>query len=547
MKNLIDFAEELREKVDIVEFLSQYLAIKRRGKNYVALCPFHPDKNPSLNISREKGLFHCFGCGAGGTIYHFVMKIENVNFERAVEIVANWAKVEIPQFDYVKKNDWIYKFHEEIADYFKENLFKNENLLNYLKNRGVEKEGIEKFKIGYAPPNIDDFLKEKNIDEKKLKETGISPYRNFSKRLIFPIRSISGKIVGFSGRALEGEEPKYINSQEVIFKKGENLYGLYEGKEEILKTKEVVLVEGYIDVILLHINGIKNVVSSMGTSFTEEQGKILKRFADRLYISFDPDTGGIEGTKRALEISEKYNFEIKIIIIPQNLDPDEYLLKFGKESFISLMKNSYDAITFLWNESENKHKNDETVVPLTKDLLEIAKRIKDPTKRFEIIKKISERTHFPEEVLLEEIKEKKTKREEIIKEQENILEKEFLIYIIKNKEYFDLIKDEINENYFQTIKFRELFIKLKYSSEFILMEDNLYRELALSNFELGPKEHFFDIIKRLKFIYLQNLKKELLINLEKAEKEKKVDLIDYLKLKLIEIEKEIKNLRYKEV
>jgi DNA primase len=547
MKNLIDFAEELREKVDIVEFLSQYLAIKRRGKNYVALCPFHPDKNPSLNISREKGLFHCFGCGAGGTIYHFVMKIENVNFERAVEIVANWAKVEIPQFDYVKKNDWIYKFHEEIADYFKENLFKNENLLNYLKNRGIEKEGIEKFKIGYAPPNIDDFLKEKNIDEKKLKETGISPYRNFSKRLIFPIRSISGKIVGFSGRALEGEEPKYINSQEVIFKKGENLYGLYEGKEEILKTKEVVLVEGYIDVILLHINGIKNVVSSMGTSFTEEQGKILKRFADRLYISFDPDTGGIEGTKRALEISEKYNFEIKIIIIPQNLDPDEYLLKFGKESFISLMKNSYDAITFLWNESENKHKNDETVVPLTKDLLEIAKRIKDPTKRFEIIKKISERTHFPEEVLLEEIKEKKTKREEIIKEQENILEKEFLIYIIKNKEYFDLIKDEINENYFQTIKFRELFIKLKYSSEFILMEDNLYRELALSNFELGPKEHFFDIMKRLKFIYLQNLKKELLINLEKAEKEKKVDLIDYLKLKLIEIEKEIKNLRYKEV
>jgi DNA primase len=547
MKNLIDFAEELREKVDIVEFLSQYLAIKRRGKNYVALCPFHPDKNPSLNISREKGLFHCFGCGAGGTIYHFVMKIENVNFERAVEIIANWAKVEIPQFDYVKKNDWIYKFHEEIADYFKENLFKNENLLNYLKNRGIEKEGIEKFKIGYAPPNIDDFLKEKNIDEKKLKETGISPYRNFSKRLIFPIRSISGKIVGFSGRALEGEEPKYINSQEVIFKKGENLYGLYEGKEEILKTKEVVLVEGYIDVILLHINGIKNVVSSMGTSFTEEQGKILKRFADRLYISFDPDTGGIEGTKRALEISEKYNFEIKIIIIPQNLDPDEYLLKFGKESFISLMKNSYDAITFLWNESENKHKNDETVVPLTKDLLEIAKRIKDPTKRFEIIKKISERTHFPEEVLLEEIKVKKTKREEIIKEQENILEKEFLIYIIKNKEYFDLIKDEINENYFQTIKFRELFIKLKYSSEFILMEENLYRELALSNFELGPREHFFDIIKRLKFIYLQNLKKELLINLEKAEKEKKVDLIDYLKLKLIEIEKEIKNLRYKEV
>ncbi|MBC7194098.1 MAG: DNA primase [Caldisericia bacterium] len=547
MKNIFDFAEELREKIDIVEFLSQYLTIKKRGKNYVALCPFHPDKNPSLNISREKGLFHCFGCGAGGTIYHFVMKIENVNFERAVEIVANWAKVEVPTFEYSKRNDWIYKFHEEIAEYFKENLLKNINLLNYLKERGIDKDGIEKFKLGYAPLDINDFLKEKNIDEEKLKETGIFPYRNFSKRLIFPIRGVSGKIVGFSGRSLEGEEPKYINSQERIFKKGENLYGLYEGKDEILKTKEVILVEGYMDVILLNLNGIKNVVSSMGTSFTEEQGKILKRFADRLYISFDPDSGGIEGTKRALEIGEKYNFEIKVVIIPENLDPDEYLLKYGKENFISLMKNSFDAFSFLWSESEKKHKDDETLVPLIKDLLDIAKKIKDPTKRFEIIKKISERTHFPEEVLLEELKEKKIKKEELIKEQENILEKEFLIYIIKSKEYFDLVKDEINENYFTTKKFKELYLKLKNSNEFFLLEDNLYRELALSNIELGPKDYFFDIIRRLKLIYLQNLKKELLINLEKAEKEGKVELLDYFKLKLIEIEKDMKSLRYKEV
>ncbi len=547
MKNLFDFAEELREKIDIVDFLSQYLTIKKRGKNYVALCPFHPDKNPSLNISREKGLFHCFGCGVGGTVYHFVMKIENVNFERAVEIVANWAKVEIPTFEYTKRNDWIYKFHEEIAEYFKENLLKNENLLNYLKNRGINIDGIEKFKLGYAPLDINDFLKEKKLDEEKLKETGIFPYKNFSKRLIFPIRNVSGKIVGFSGRSLGGEEPKYVNSQERIFKKGENLYGLYEGKDEILKTKEVILVEGYMDVIILNLNGIKNVVSSMGTSFTEEQGKILKRFAERLYISFDPDAGGIEGTKRALEIGERYNFEVRVVIIPENLDPDEYLLKYSRENFLSLMKNSFDVFLFLWNESEKKHKDDETLVPLVKDLLDIAKRVKDPTKRFEIIKKISERTHFPEEVLLEELKEKKIKKEELIKEQENILEKEFLIYIIKSKEYFELVKDEINENYFTTKKFKDLYLKLKNSNEFVLLEDNLYRELALSNIELCPKDYFFDIIRRLKLIYLQNLKKELLINLERVEKEGKVDLVEYFKLKLIEIEKDMKNLRYKEV
>lgn len=547
MKNIFDFAEDLREKIDIVEFLSQYLTIKKRGKNYVALCPFHPDKNPSLNISRDKGLFHCFGCGAGGTIYHFVMKMENVNFERAVEIVANWAHVEIPSFDYSKKDDWIYSVHENLANFFKENLLKNEKLLNYLYNRGLDLNSIEKFSLGYAPQELSDFSKKENISENKLKETGIYPYRNFSKRLIFPIRNISGKIVGFSGRALEVEEPKYINSLESIFKKGEILYGLYENKDEILRTKEVILVEGYMDVIILSIKGINNAVSSMGTSFTEEQGRILKRFADKLYISFDPDIGGIEGTKRALEIGEKFNFEVKIIEIPENMDPDEYVLKYGKEEFLNLIKKSLDVIKFLWNDAEKKHKDDETLVPLVKDLLEIAKRIKDPTKRFEILKKISERTHFPETVLLEELKEKKTKRVEIIEEQENILEREFLTYIVKNKEFFDLIKDEINENYLLTKKYRELFLKIKNSSEFILMEDNLYRELLFSESEIGPKEHFFDIIKRLKFIYLQNLKKELLINLEKAEKVKKDELIDYYKLKLIEIEKEIKSLRYKEV
>lgn len=547
MKNIFDFAEDLREKVDIVEFLSQYLTIKKRGKNYVALCPFHPDKNPSLNISREKGLFHCFGCGVGGTIYHFVMKMENVNFERAVEIVANWANIEVPSFEYSKKDNWVYSFHENLANFFKENLLKNEKLLNYLFERGLDISSIEKFNLGYAPIDLNDFLKRENISDIKLKETGIYPYKNFSKRLIFPIRNISGKIVGFSGRALENEEPKYINSLESIFKKGEILYGLYENKDEILKTKEAILVEGYMDVIILSIKGINNAVSSMGTSFTEEQGRLLKRFADRLYISFDPDIGGIEGTKRALEIGEKFNFEVKIIEIPENMDPDEYVLKYGKEEFINLIKKSSDVIKFLWNEAEKRHLNDETLVPLVKDLLEIAKRIKEPTKRFEILKKISERTKFPETVLLEELKEKKTKRVEIIEEQDNILEREFLTYIVKNREFFELIKDEINENYLITKKYRELFLKIKNSSEFILMEDNLYRELLFSEIEIGPKEHFFDIIKRLKFIYLHNLKKELLINLEKAEKEKKDELIDYYKLKLIEIEKEIKSLRYKEV
>lgn len=546
IRNLYQFAEELREKVDIVEYLSQYLSIKKRGKNYVALCPFHPDKNPSLNISREKGLFHCFGCGIGGNIYHFVMKIENISFERAVEVVAKWANVEIPQFEYGEENKKIFDAHEKLTDYFNKKLLENSELVSYLNSRGIDEESIIRFKLGFAPKSIADFLNENKITI-DIKNTGIFPYTNFSERLIFPIRNVSGKIVGFSGRALKGEMPKYINSTEKFFKKGETLYGLYEGKDEILKTKEAILVEGYMDVIILSKNGIRNVISSMGTSFTEEQAKILKRFSDKIIISFDPDVGGIEGTKRALEIAEKYNFEIKILILPESIDPDEYVIKYGKDNFLKILANSIDVITFLWNEAEKKHKEDETLVPLLKDLVEIAKRIKGPAKRFEFIKKISERTRFPESIILEEIKEKKRKEKEVSFEQENILEKEFLIYIIKNPELIEEIKNEIDENYFMTKKYRDLFSKLTKKDENTLVNDPLYRELILIDKDLGPKKNFFDTLKRIKISYLLNLKKELLIYLEKAEKNKEFDMVDYYKLKLIEIEKNLKNLLYKEV
>lgn len=543
IKNIYQFAEELREKVDIVEYLSQYLTIKKRGKNYVALCPFHPDKNPSLNISREKGLFHCFGCGAGGNIYNFVMKIENVSFERAVEMVAKWAKVEVPQLEYSEDKKKIYDLHEKIANFFNKKLAENKEIVRYLEERGLDLDTINYFKLGYAPKLLVEFIKENNIKESDIRESGIFPYTNFAERLIFPIRNISGRIVGFSGRALKEEMPKYINSNERFFKKGETLFGLFEGKEEILRKKEAILVEGYMDVILLFKYGIKNVVSSMGTSFTEEQAKLLKRFSNRIVISFDPDLGGIEGAKRALEIAEKLNFEIKILILPEAIDPDEYIIKYGKENFENLILNSLDVLTFLWQEAEKKHKDDESLIPLLKDFIDLAKRIKEPAKRYEFIKKISERTKFPESVILDELKRKKKKVNEEIFEQENILEKEFLFSLVKEPSLIKEIKNEIDENYIQTKKYRDLFIKLTKLDEKILMDDQLYRELYFLDKEPPKKEVFLDMLKRIKFQYLLNLKKELLINLEKAKKNKESDIIDYLQLKLIEVERNIINFK----
>ena len=546
VKDLYEFAEELREKVDIVEYISQYVKLKKRGKNYMGLCPFHPDKNPSFSVSREKGLFHCFGCGVGGNIYHFIMKIEGVDFIKAVEILAKWAGIEIPRYKISKEKGEIYNLHEIFTSFFEKLLYKTQEAINYLKNRGLKEEIISKFRLGYAPEDISFFLKEKAIKPELFKKTGLYPFSHFAGRLIFPIFDTVGRVIGFSGRTLKDEEPKYINSSESVFKKREALYGIFQAKDSILKKREVILVEGYMDVIMLHQNGIENTVSSMGTSFTMDQGKILKRFADRIYICFDPDIGGISGTKRALDIAETLNFDVRIVEIPGNFDPDEFVFKNGKESFFNLLTNAPDVITFLWNEAEKMHKNEESFVPLVKDLIEIEKRIKDQTKRFEIIRKISERTKFPEDIILNEIKRRRKKRRkgETVLEQKDLLEKEFLSAIVKNERFFSIIKDEIDENYFFTERYRELYKKINSNlTKDVLEEDSIYREILLKDSEIS-EEVFFDIFRRFKLRYLMRVKEEIIKEINKIDKEDE-DRFDYLKLKLFEIEKEIKSFLHK--
>ena len=546
VKDLYEFAEELREKVDIVEYISQYVKLKKRGKNYMGLCPFHPDKNPSFSVSREKGLFHCFGCGVGGNIYHFIMKIEGVDFVKAVEILAKWAGVEIPKYKVSKEKREIFNLHEIFTSYFEKLLHENKEAMNYLKKRGLKEEVISKFRLGYAPEDISFFLKEKKIKPEIFKKTGLYPFSHFRGRLIFPIFDTVGRVIGFSGRTLKDEEPKYINSGESVFKKREALYGIFQAKDSILKNREVVLVEGYMDVIMLHQNGIENSVSSMGTSFTIDQGRILKRFADRIYICFDPDTGGIAGTKRALDIAETLNFDVRIVKIPENLDPDEYVLKNGKESFFELLKDAPDVVTFLWSEAEKLHKNDESAVPLVKDLIEIAKRIRDEAKRFEVIRKIAERTKFPEDIILNEIKrgKKKKKRDESILEQKDLLEREFLSAIVKNEEFFSIIKDEIDENYFFTERYRNLYRKITSNlTKDVLEEDSIYREMILEDNEIS-EEVFFDIFRRFKLRYLMRVKEKIIKEIDEIDKEDE-ERFNYLKLKLFEIEKEIKSFLHK--
>lgn len=546
VKDLFEFAEELREKADIVEYISQYVKLRKRGKNYVGLCPFHPDKNPSFSVSREKGLFHCFGCGAGGNIYHFIMKMEGVDFVKAVEILAKWAGVEVPKYKVSRERQEIFKIHDMFTSFFESLLPEEKEVVNYLRKRGLKDETISRFRLGYAPKDISHFLKEIKISPEIFKKSGLYPYSHFAERLIFPIFDSVGRIIGFSGRTLKDEEPKYINSGETVFKKRHSLYGIFQAKDSILEKKEVVLVEGYMDVIMLHQNGIKNIVSSMGTSFTIEQGRILKRFADRIYICFDPDTGGISGTKKALDIAESLNFDVRIVRIPEGLDPDEFVLKNGSESFYDLMKNAPDVITFLWKDAEKIHGEEESNVPLVRDLTEIVRRVKDQTKRFELIRKISERTGFPEDIILNEIKRKKgrKRKEEIILEQKDLLEREFLLSIVKNKNFFSIIKDEINEDYFFTPRYKELYKKIFSGiSRDVLEEDPIYREFMLEGTEI-TEEVFYDIFGRFKLRYLKKLKEEIIREINKLDKSNE-EKLDYLKLKLIEVEDKIRKFTYK--
>lgn len=362
---MVRYSEELIDDIknsnDIVDIISQYVILKRSGRNFFGLCPFHKEKTPSFSVSPDKQIFHCFGCGAGGNVIHFISKIENVDFKESLEILAERAGIELPTLEggadskkqFLKEK--VYEINKEAAMYYHEMLYKDisKPAQEYVKKRKLDNKTLKDYSIGYAPANSNlyKFLKQKGFtDEEILASDLVNKYNNnfvdrFRNRLIFPIQDVRNRYIAFGGRVLDNSLPKYINSPEnIVYSKARNLYGLNVAKKA--KLEKLIIVEGYMDVVSLHQRGIENVVASCGTALTEAQGRLLRKYAEKIIISYDSDGAGQAATLRGLEILTNLGCDIRILQMEGAKDPDEFVIKYGNGRFNNLVDKAISLVEF---------------------------------------------------------------------------------------------------------------------------------------------------------------------------------------------------------
>ena len=416
-----EIIEEVRQANDIVDILSQYVHLKRSGRNFFGLCPFHNEKSPSFSVSPDKQIFHCFGCGVGGNVFTFLTKIEGINFVEAVRTLAERANIQLPALedkaDSAKEllKTKVYKVNEFAANYFHQNLYQPESKIaqEYIKQRKLTNETLKVFQIGFSGKFDELFqaLKKQGFDDPEILESGlvnrnergqyIDRYRN---RLMFPICDVRGRVIAFGGRVLDNTKPKYINSSEnIVYSKGRNLFGLNVAKKGDIK--QILVVEGYMDVISLHQRGITNVVAPLGTALTQQQGWLLRRNSEKIILSFDSDEAGLTAKIRALDILQDMGCDIRILQMEGAKDPDEYIIKYGKARFFPLMEKALSVIEFKVKMlKQNLHLD--SVNDKIKFLKEIAKLIAkvDNTIEKEVyIEKIAKEYHIAKEAIYAEV------------------------------------------------------------------------------------------------------------------------------------------------
>ena len=423
-----DFIEKVRFSNDIIDVVSEYTNLKKSGKSYKGLCPFHDEKTPSFNVSPEQQLYYCFGCGVGGNIFNFIMEIEGLTFTEAVEFLAERANIELPKKDNsqaqqrkVSQRKKLLKIHKLATQFYNYLLLESElgqEAYDYLLNRGFDEETIEKFQLGFAPnrwQGLYNFLSDKGYSDEILVKSGlILPRKNsdgyydrFRNRVMFTIFDHRHQAIGFGGRVLSSEEqPKYLNSPETpLFDKSKNLYGLNWAKKTMRKTDEVIITEGYTDVITASQFGVENVVASLGTSLTSQQAKILNRYVERVYIAYDADVAGTKATERGLDILKSEGLDVKVISLGHDQDPDEYIKEEGKESFLQVKNNATSLIQFKINQAlGNKDlSNVDERVSAVQELLPILYNINDQVEKDEYLKQVAEKLQIRLEILRTEL------------------------------------------------------------------------------------------------------------------------------------------------
>ncbi len=426
---------EILETAQIEEVIGEFVSLKKRGVNYVALCPFHSEKTPSFTVSPSKGIYKCFGCGEAGNVVNFLMVHEHYNYPEALTYLAEKYNIEIEDTKQTPEEklqqehkESLYIVNNFAKKYFIRQLFESEEGRNvglpYFKERGYREHLIKKFNLGYAPDEFNDFTQAAvNNQYKKeyLKEVGLTSTKNnkefdfFRGRVIFPIHNLSGKVIAFAGRTLKDNSklPKYLNTPESdIYKKRQSVYGLYHAKKAIRRKRECFMVEGYTDVLSLHQAGVEHVVASAGTSLTREQIRIIGRYAEQLTIIFDADEAGGQAALRGIDLILEQGMNVKVLMLPEGHDPDSYVNEVGKKDFLNYVEDQKeDFVLFKTNLLLQEVEDDPTgKADAIQEVVRTIAKIPDHIKRSLIIKECSDLLELEEEVLVSELN--KIKRKE---------------------------------------------------------------------------------------------------------------------------------------
>ncbi len=418
-ENLID---TIQERTDIVEVISRYVPLKKAGRNYKAPCPFHHEKTPSFVVSPDKQIYHCFGCGAGGNVFSFLMKFENIEFPEVVEMLADKAGVALPRSGSQNKEmatlaNQLYKINDLAAQFFQSSLVNNASAKEYLRRRGIGDETAKKFRIGYAPDGWDgllNFFKKKGVEAAILEKSGLvipnergGYYDRFRRRIIFPIIDLKEKTLGFGGRVLDSSLPKYMNSPETaVYSKGRNLYGLNFSRESIKKEGYALVVEGYLDFIIPYQAGVKNLIATLGTALTIDQVKLLKRFAGTVIMVYDPDEAGEAASLRNMDIFISEDVNVYVAELPQGVDPDSCIQKLGTEEFLRIVKSAKNLFDYKLEKLSARFniKTAHGKAGIANEMLPTLARINNAVLKSSLIKKLAEKLSVDEESIKAELK-----------------------------------------------------------------------------------------------------------------------------------------------
>lgn len=400
-----DKIDEIKSVADIVSVIGDYVELKRAGSNYVGLCPFHNEKTPSFSVSPSKGIFHCFGCGVGGDVISFIMQKEGLSYPEAIKFLADKLgilvetnEVNKEKYEHRKK---LFEINNEAKLFYYKNLLINDIPKDYIKKRNLNNNLINKFIIGYADGknSLYRHLLQKGYQKDDIIEVGLinqdekgNVYDKFRNRLMFPIIDIRGNVIGFGGRALADSRAKYMNSpQSLAYDKSKNVYGVSNLKNST-KVGKIILVEGYMDVISLTNYGFDYAIASLGTSLTHDQAKLIKRYCKNIYICYDGDSAGQKATSRAIEIFKEQDISPNIIVIPDNMDPDDYIKQYGNESFNRLIDNAMDSVIYEYKKILQKYDiNDvKEKIQLIDDLTTLLSKLDREVIRDEYIKRFSD-------------------------------------------------------------------------------------------------------------------------------------------------------------